>query len=113
MNLKSSPKHNILFNVFGCFLRYLKVKNTANLPDWIRAPNVVMMALCFSIDPGVLSKYNMDAQGCMYTLVLGDYLLKVIWDHSMPLIIPESIQHLHLFCCIHRSISKTKAASAG
>ena len=72
-----------------------------------------MMARCSSIDPGVLSKYNMDVQGCLCTPVLGDYLLKVIWDHSMPLIIPESIQHLHLFCCIHRSTSKTKAASAG
>lgn len=73
----------------------------------------VMMAQCFSADPGVLSKYNMDVQGCLCTRVLGDYLLKVIWDHSVPLIIPESIQHLHLFCCVHRSTSKTKAASAG
>jgi len=67
----------------------------------------------FFIEPVVLSKYNMDVQGCLCTLVLGDYLLKVIWDHSVPLIIPESIQHLHLFWYIHRSTSKTKAASAG
>lgn len=55
----------------------------------------------------------MDVQGCLCSPVLGDYLVKVIWDHSVPLIIPESIQHLHLLCRIHRSTSKTKAASAG
>lgn len=91
----------------------LEVKMDENFPDWIRARSAVMIARWFSIDPGVLSKYNMDVQGCLCTPVLGDYLLKVIWDHSVPLIIPESIQHLHLFCCIHRSTSKTKAASAG
>uniref|UniRef100_A0A3Q3J7B7 RAR related orphan receptor A n=1 Tax=Monopterus albus TaxID=43700 RepID=A0A3Q3J7B7_MONAL len=75
-------------------------------------PAPVRRQTCSSTNRGVLSKYNMDVQGCLCTPVLGDYLPKVIWDHSMPLIIPESIQHLHLFCSIHPSISKTKAASA-
>lgn len=64
-------------------------------------------------DPGVFSRSNMDVQPSLCTQVLGDYLLKVIWDHGTPLIIPESIQHLHLLCGVHRSTSKTKAASAG
>lgn len=104
----------IVFNVIGCWIpRCFGVKTETNFPGWIRAEGTVTMAQCFSVDPGVLSKYDMDVQGCLCTRVLGDYLLKVIWDHSVPLIIPESIQHLHLFCCVHRSTSKTKAASAG
>lgn len=77
----------------------------ADPQKWIkcRVPFTVMMAWCFIIDPGVLSKYNMDVQGCLCTPVQGDYLLKVIWDHSVPLIIPESIQHLHLFL-LHPSL---------
>lgn len=82
-------------------------------PGWIQAKGTVVMARRLSADPGVLSRFNMDVQACLCTQVLGDYLLKVIWDHGVPLIIPESIQHLHLLCSVHRSTSKTKAASAG
>lgn len=63
---------------------------------WIRAAATVVSARRLSADPGVLSTSSMDVQGCLCTQVLGDYLLKVIWDHGVPLIIPESIQHLHL-----------------
>lgn len=67
-------------------------------PGWIRAGGTGVSARRLSADPGVLSRSSMDEQGCLCTQVLGDYLLKVIWDHGVPLIIPESIQHLHLLC---------------
>lgn len=67
-------------------------------PGWIRAGATAVSARRLSADPGVLSTSSMDVQGCLCTQVLGDYLLKVIWDHGVPLIIPESIQHLHLLC---------------
>lgn len=67
-------------------------------PGLIRAGTTVVSARRLSADPGVLSTSSMDVQGCLCTQVLGDYLLKVIWDHGVPLIIPESIQHLHLLC---------------
>lgn len=67
-------------------------------PGWIRAGATVVSARRLSADQGVLSTSSMDVQGCLCTQVLGDYLLKVIWDHGVPLIIPESIQHLHLLC---------------
>lgn len=84
-----------------------------NFTGWITAAGTAITARHLAADPGVLSRSNMGVQGCLCTQVLGDYLLKVIWDHGVPLIIPESIQHLHLLCSVHRSTSKTKAASAG
>lgn len=99
-----------MLNVIGCLCAAVELEKAANLHDWIRAPSAVMTALCFFIDPGVLSRFSMDVQGCLCTPVLGDYLLKVIWDQGVPLIIPESIQHLHLLCCIYRSTSKTKGS---
>lgn len=67
-------------------------------PGWVRAGATVVSARRLPADPGVLSTSSMDVQRCLCTQVLGDYLLKVIWDHGVPLIIPESIQHLHLLC---------------
>lgn len=76
----------------------LELGQRQTFPGWIRAGATVVSARRLSADPGVLSTSSMDVQGCLCTQVLGDYLLKVIWDHGVPLIIPESIQHLHLLC---------------